>query len=223
MSTLEENVQKVENAFAETKTALAGKGVTVSDGAKLSDVPALVESCGKKLICTFEFTNTDGAKTVETTSEGVVSLVYRCYLRLSATSISVEADSSAVFGTDASSMFSGCSFLASLTLPAGFGAKITDASSMFYGCTSLTQILAPEGVVLADDGSNGILRMKVGFDLSPTKLDKDSLVRVVKSLQTVASAKLVLGTTLKAKLEGDDNADGAAALALAALKGWTIA
>lgn len=42
MSTLAENVQKVKDAFAEIKTALTGKGVTVPDGAKLSDVPALV-------------------------------------------------------------------------------------------------------------------------------------------------------------------------------------
>ena len=125
--------------------------------------------------------------------------------------------------TSAGYMFYGGSSLTSLTLPEGFGAGITNAEGMFNGCGKLTQILAPEGVTLADDGSNGILRMKTSFDLSPTALDKDSLIRVIKSLQTVTSATLTLGTTLKAKLEGDDNADGAAALALAASKGWTIA
>ena len=77
-------------------------------------------------------------------------------------------------------------------------------------------------MTLADDGSNGILRMKTSFGLSSTALDKESLIRVIKSLQTVTSATLTLGTTLLAKLQGDDNADGAAALALAAEKGWTI-
>ena len=124
---------------------------------------------------------------------------------------------------NARDMFSGDYNLEILSLPVGFGSCITDASNMFYLCSSLTQILAPDGVVLEDDGSNGILRMKTSFGLSSTALDKESLIRVIKSLQTVTSATLTLGTTLKAKLEGDDNADGAAALALATSKGWTIA
>jgi hypothetical protein len=330
MSTLEENVTKVENAFAAIKTALTGKGVTIPSDAKLSDVPTLVDdisTTGTPALCTFELTYTDGTKVVETTSEGVVELNSRYYDRSLAKSIAVTFDSSAVFGTNASymfyackalislklpygfgagvtavnSMFSDCSSLvsltlpegfcagvtsayymfsdcsslvsltlpegfgdnvtdarsmftncyklasltlpegfgagvtnasymfrycyklASLTLPEGFGAGVTNASYMFYACNALAQILAPKGVTLEDDGSNGILRMKVSFDLSPTALDKDSLIRVIKSLQTVTSAKLTLGTTLLAKLQGDDNAEGAAALALAASKGWTIA
>ena len=303
MSTFSQNVQKVKDAFEKIKTALTGKGVAVPSDAKLSDVPALVDgiSTGTPALCTFELTYTDGTRTVETTSEGVVSLVYRCYSRTQVKSVSLTFNSSAVFATDATSMFYSCFSLASLTLPSGFGASvtsaismfsdcrsltsltlpegfgasITDATSMFFNCfalasitlpegfgakitranymfyfceklpsltlpsgfgasvtsaismfsdcRSLTQILAPEGVTLADDGSNGILRMKTSFDLSPTALDKESLIRVIKSLQTVTSATLTLGTALKAKLEGDDNADGAAALALAASKGWTIA
>ena len=278
MSTLEENVTKVENAFAAIKTALTGKGVTIPSDAKLSDVPTLVDdisTTGTPALCTFELTYTDGTKVVETTSEGVVELNSRYYDRSLAKSIAVTFDSSAVFGTnasymfyackalislklpygfgagvtavnsmfsdcsslvsltlpegfgdnvtDASCMFKNCYKLASLTLPEGFGAGVTNASYMFYACNALAQILAPKGVTLEDDGSNGILRMKVSFDLSPTALDKDSLIRVIKSLQTVTSAKLTLGTTLLAKLQGDDNAEGAAALALAASKGWTIA
>ena len=300
MSSLVDNIKKVKDAFAAIKTALTGKGVTVPEDAKLSDVPALVEDCGKKPLCTFEITNSDGTKIVETTSEGVVRLRCRFKSATSFRSISVvlNRNSSVVFDahashmfydcskltsitlpsvfgasiTDADGMFCDCSKLTSITLPSGFGASITDAMYMFncgsltsltlpsgfgasitkpysmfgssltsltlpsgfgasitsgYGmfvsCRKLTQILAPEGVTLADDGSNGILRMRTSFDLSPTALDKDSLIRVIKSLQTVTSATLTLGTALKAKLEGDDNADGAAALALAASKGWTIA
>ena len=276
MSSLVDNIKKVKDAFAAIKTALTGKGVTVPEDAKLSDVPALVEDCGKKPLCTFEITNSDGTKIVETTSEGVVRLRCRFKSATSFRSISVvlNRNSSVVFDAHASHMFYDCSKLTSITLPSGFGASITDADGMFcdcskltsitlpsgfgasitdamymfncgsltsltlpsgfgasitsgYGmfvsCRKLTQILAPEGVTLADDGSNGILRMRTSFDLSPTALDKDSLIRVIKSLQTVTSATLTLGTALKAKLEGDDNADGAAALALAASKGWTIA
>ena len=43
MSTLVENVQKVKNAHAALKTAIAAKGVDVPDGTKLTDMPALVE------------------------------------------------------------------------------------------------------------------------------------------------------------------------------------
>ena len=43
MSTLVENVQKVKNAHAALKTAIAAKGVDVPDGTKLTDMPALGE------------------------------------------------------------------------------------------------------------------------------------------------------------------------------------
>ena len=43
MSTLVENVAKVTAAHAALKTAIASKGVDVPDGAKLTDMPALVE------------------------------------------------------------------------------------------------------------------------------------------------------------------------------------
>lgn len=43
MSTLIENVEKVKNAHAALKIAIANKGVSVPTGAKLSDMPALVD------------------------------------------------------------------------------------------------------------------------------------------------------------------------------------
>lgn len=43
MSTLVENVEKVKNAHAALKTAIAAKGVDVPEGTKLTDMPALVE------------------------------------------------------------------------------------------------------------------------------------------------------------------------------------
>lgn len=43
MSTLVENVEKVKNAHAALKTAIASKGVDVPDGTKLTDMPALVD------------------------------------------------------------------------------------------------------------------------------------------------------------------------------------
>lgn len=44
MATLEENVAKVAAAHSALKAAIAAKGAAVPDGAKLSDLPALVES-----------------------------------------------------------------------------------------------------------------------------------------------------------------------------------
>lgn len=44
MASLAENVAKVVAAHSALKTAIAAKGATVPDGAKLSDLPALVES-----------------------------------------------------------------------------------------------------------------------------------------------------------------------------------
>lgn len=43
MSTLAENVEKVKNAHAALKIAIAAKGVSVPAGTKLSDMPALVD------------------------------------------------------------------------------------------------------------------------------------------------------------------------------------
>lgn len=65
MATLAENVQKVKDAFAKIKTALAGKGVTVPDGAKLSDVPTLVDG-----ISTGGIKFVDGASVKVTCSTG---------------------------------------------------------------------------------------------------------------------------------------------------------
>ena len=44
MSTLKENVQKVVDANAAIKSAIAAKGVTVPAAAKLSDAAALIAS-----------------------------------------------------------------------------------------------------------------------------------------------------------------------------------
>ncbi len=247
MSTFSQNVQKVKDAFSKIKTALQSKGVTVPDDAKLSGVPALVEECGVKPVYKSVLVYADGTETTETTDSGVVRLTYR-FAKSEAVTFRAYAEESTEYSKSANSLFASCQHLSSISLPEGFGAAVTDMSYMFYYCTSLasltlpegfgaavtdtdsmfnhcsklTTINAPEGVVLEDDGSNGILRMKTSFDLSDTSLDKDSLIRVIKSLQTVSSTQtLTLGTSLKAKLEGD--AAGEAALALAAEKNWAIA
>jgi hypothetical protein len=149
MSTFSQNVQKVKDAFAAIKTALAGKGVTVPSDAKLSDVPALVDgiSAGTPALCTFELTYTGGTKTVETTSEGVVRLSRRFYYRQDMVGCAVSIPGAVAVATDgdASAMFYQCSGLVSLSLPTGFGDAITSAGNMFYGCSSLAAFDAPAG------------------------------------------------------------------------------
>ena len=154
MSTFSQNVQKVKDAFEKIKTALTGKGVTVPDGAKLSDVPALVDgiSTGTPALCTFELTYSDGTKTVETTSEGVVRLHQRMseYSRdvtdvaSRLTGVSIVADQDTKYGS-ADDMCTGCEQLRSVSLPTGFCNGSGSVVGMFSYCSALESLTLPEG------------------------------------------------------------------------------
>ena len=125
MSTLVENVAKVTAAHAALKEAIAAKGVNVPDGAKLTDMPALVEQISTELVPTnpravFAY---DGSATIVVPKMMVVDMTA---------------------ATDLSYSFAYCS-LTSLTLPAGFGQNTINISSCFQGCTKLTQLLLPAG------------------------------------------------------------------------------
>ena len=94
--------------------------------------------------CTFECEYSDGSTSTEVTGERVVSLTYR-YAKSPATSITVSASPSAAYNSDAQYMFSNCSYLTSLTLPAGFGSGVTNAQRMFVNCSRLRTLTLPEG------------------------------------------------------------------------------
>ena len=53
MRTLVENVAKVTAAHAALKEAIAAKGVAVPDGAKLTDMPALVRQISTEPVPTY--------------------------------------------------------------------------------------------------------------------------------------------------------------------------
>ena len=152
MSTLVENVQKVKNAHAALKTAIAAKGVDVPDGTKLTDMPALVEQISTEPVPTNQkaaFTcDTEASiivpKTMVVDMLAMVDLAY-CFFRCEyATSF----DFPAGFGQNATSLdfcFSSCKNLTSLTLPAGFGQNAETIGACFSNCNSLISLTLGAG------------------------------------------------------------------------------
>lgn len=151
MSTLIENVQKVKNAHAALKTAIAAKGVAVPDGTKLTDMPALVGQISTEPVPTnnrVTFMNESSASlTVPgmvvvdmAAAENLASCFYKCE---ELTSVTLQGD----FGRDATdlgSCFSDCKGLVSLTLSESFGRNAVTLSSCFSNCNSLTSLTLPD-------------------------------------------------------------------------------
>ena len=126
MSTLVENVEKVKNAHAALKTAIASKGVDVPDGTKLTDMPALVEQIPSAPAYT-DSNNlySDSART----SIQVPGVIYVDFTK----------------AININSCFARCSALTSLTLPEGFGTNARNANLCFSRCSALTSLTLPEG------------------------------------------------------------------------------
>ena len=152
MSTLVENVQKVKNAHAALKTAIAAKGVAVPDGAKLTDMPALVEQISTEPVPTnpravFAFDDATSLvvpNTLVVDFSSATNLNSLFYSNTALTSIALPAG----FGQNATNLgycFYDCTALTSLTLPAGFGQKATTLEYCFYYCTALTSLVLPAG------------------------------------------------------------------------------
>lgn len=238
MSTLIENVAKVKSAHAALKTAIAEKGVAVPEGAKLTDMPALVGEISTKPVPTnqravFAY---DTATNLVVQNPMVVDMttmedLSRCFYHCEAlTSLTLPSG----FGrnaTDLGSCFFYCKALISLTLPSGFGQNATNLGSCFYGCSSLTSLTLPSGFGRNATNTNrcfascpkltditGNPNFKVSFSLSDSrKLTRDSLMVVINGLQNTTTAKtLTLGTTNLAKLTDEEKK-------VATDKGWTLA
>ena len=126
MSTLVENVQKVKNAHAALKTAIASKGVDVPDGTKLTDMPALVEQISTEPVPT----NPRAVFTFDTATSLVVP-----------NTLVVDMASA----TNLGNCFANCEALTSLTLQDGFGSNATNLEYCFYYCTALTSLTLPDG------------------------------------------------------------------------------
>ena len=152
MSTLTENVEKVKNAHAALKTAIAAKGVAVPENTKLTDMPALVGQISTEPVPTnnrVTFMNESSASlTVPgmvvvdmAAAENLASCFYKCE---ELTSVTLQGD----FGRDATdlgSCFSDCKGLVSLTLSESFGQNAVTLSSCFSNCNSLTSLTLPAG------------------------------------------------------------------------------
>ena len=152
MSTLVENVEKVKNAHAALKTAIAAKGVAVPDGTKLTDMPALVEQIPSAPAYTSadNFYEASGKASLDVPATVFVDFtkatsLYRCFAECAALTTPTFP---AGFGKAAeilSQCFIRCSSLTSLTLPAGFGQVAKNIGSCFYSCTNLTSLNLPAG------------------------------------------------------------------------------
>lgn len=243
MSTLVENVQKVKNAHANLKTAIAAKGVAVPEGTKLTDMPALVEQISTEPVQTnpravFAY---DTQSTIVVPNTLVVDMLaadnleYCFYNCTSLTSISLPEG----FGRTATKIggcFASCNSLKSLVLPDGFGQNATMLVARrivgcFYACSALESLHLPSGfgqkaMNLGNCFTNctalttitGNPNFKVSLNLSNSKkLTHDSIMVIINGLQTVTEAQtLTLGTENLAKLTEADKK-------IATDKGWTLA
>ena len=127
MSTLVENVEKVKNAHAALKTAIAAKGVAVPENTKLTDMPALVEQISTEPVPT----NPRAVFAFDISSTSIVV----------PNTLVVDMRESA----NIDSCFYNCSSLTSLTLQEGFGSKAVNIGACFYNCASLTSLTLPDG------------------------------------------------------------------------------
>ena len=152
MSTLVENVQKVKNAHAALKTAIAAKGVDVPDGTKLTDMPALVEQISTEPVPTnpravFAF---DDATSLVVPNMLVVDIANAAnlnscfYNNMALTSLTLP-DGFGQKATNIEYCFSFCTSLTSLTLPVGFGQNATEIGSCFSNCEALVSLALPAG------------------------------------------------------------------------------
>lgn len=243
MSTLVENVEKVKNAHAALKTAIAAKGVAVPEGTKLTDMPALVEQISTEPVPTnpravFAYDMSSTSIVVPNTlvvdmlaSDNIGSCFYNC-TKLTSISFPEGFGSKAV---DIGACFCNCTKLTSLTLPDGFGQNATTLvrgiAGCFHSCKALESLHLPSGFgQKATNLANcfmycsalktitGNPNFKVSLNLSySANLTHDSIMVVINGLQTVTETQtLTLGSTNLAKLTAADKQ-------IATDKGWTLA
>ena len=212
MSTLVENVQKVKNAHAALKTAIAEKGVAVPEGTKLTDMPALVEQISTEPVPT----NPRAVFAYDTETNIIVPEIMV---------VDTTATTNLKYG------FTNCTNLVTLTLPAGFGQNATDITLLFNNCTNLVTLTLPAGfgqnattttncfnrcVSLTNITGNPSFKQSISLSNS-TKLTHESIMVIINGLQTVTTTQtLKLGSTNLAKLTEAEKQ-------IATDKGWTPA
>ena len=238
MSTLVENVQKVKNAHAALKTAIAAKGVDVPDGTKLTDMPALVEQIQSAPAQTTaaNFYQDSGRKSLDMQNVVYIdftkdtSLAY-CFSNCKSLSSLTLPEGFGMNAQNITFCFNNCSALSSLHLPDGFGHLANGNIGVFNGCSALTSLHLPDGfgqnanttygcytkcTSLTNITGNPNYKVTVSF-IAAQNLTHDSLMVIINGLQTVTTTqKLTLGSTNLAKLTEADKK-------IATDKGWTLA
>ena len=242
MSTLVENVAKVTAAHAALKEAISAKGVNVPDGAKLTDMPALVGQISTEPVptnprATFAY---DGSTSIVVPKTLVVDMLAMtdlryCFFHCSSLTSLVLPDGFGMNAIDIGGCFASCVNLTTLILPDGFGQNaqtlVFNRMSCFHNCPKLTTVHLPTGFGQNSTANGNIFygcsalttitgnpNFKSSLGLSTTtQLTHDSIMVVINGLQTVTTSQtLTLGTTNLANLTDEEKK-------VATDKGWTLA
>lgn len=206
MSTLVENVAKVTAAHAALKEAIAAKGVSVPEGTKLTDMPALVDRIETRepeyQAVWFSFNgqyqgeDVSGIQTLDATKPITIdpttlSSYKYMFNGCPAKRIIIPQLSMA---DDYSYMFENAALLESIEFPDGFGQYAIDVSSMFRGCTSLSSLELPENFASSTtktpsyflNGCSSLKRLKFGKGcFNSLKSISASIIGGCTSLMTV--------------------------------------
>lgn len=210
--------RKITDTATDTPTATVdGKSVSVEYGKKVKLYPTKsFKSVG----------NTSGkygpgwvdAKRLDTSGFTDMSQMFYSYSALPVKSIDVSGwDTGKV--TNMSSMFGNCTALTTLDVSGWDVGKVTNTNSMFHGFNwALTTLIGSHTLAEVEAGTVVALKnLSTGLALNNlSKLERASLLAVIKGLATVSGQTLTLGSTLLAKLTDADKK-------IATDKGWTLA
>lgn len=163
LSALISQTRAIKEAFASIKSALTGKGVSVSDDYRLSDVANSIKDIddyaagynaidiSDNLDITHWVDNLIGDSTkatinpvylIDTTTLESLEGLFQDATELTSLTLPTGFGGGALY---LKNCFSGCSALTTLNLPEGFGYKTLDLENCFSGCSVLTTLNLPGG------------------------------------------------------------------------------
>lgn len=240
---LTREINRIGYAAMDIRNAIANKGVTVPNNAKIEDYADLIDSIA------IDVTTTKVAYSTFTTLPSIIenadwssaaNLRYMFYYCSSLTTVPLLDTSNA---TNMEYMFAGCTNLTTVpafntsnvsrmnymfnycthltTVPTLNASSINNISNMFNNCTALTTLGGLTNLGQAYLTSKAANSSDYKLDLSvSTNITHDSLVNVINGLYDIATAgcntqQLVLGSTNLAKLTAEE-------IAIATNKGWSV-
>ena len=216
---LTRQINRIGYAAMDIRTAIANKGVTVPNNAKIEDYADLIDSIALDMsnikLATSTFTtlptlilNANWSNVTDAAG------MFNSCVQLSRVS---RIDTSNI--TTMANMFKAC--IALTTIQALNLSNVENITNMFYGCSSLTYLygLTNLGQAYLTSKSANYNYYKLDLSVS-TNITHDSLVNVINGLYDIATAgcntqQLVLGSTNLAKLTAEE-------IAIATNKGWSV-